>query len=187
MKTPTLILASSSPRRKELLHKITDDFIVSVPTCEETEIGSPEFVAEKNATIKGKNTIGDFVVACDTVVALDGTIYGKPLNESKAVDMLSSLSEKTHSVFSGVYVRYFDKEITFTEKSDVTIKPLSEADIKDYVEKFNPLDKAGSYGLQDGVIVKSFVGSKDNIIGLPTEKLREILRNFINVKEDSNY
>lgn len=187
MTTPTLILASSSPRRKELLHKITDNFIISVPICDETENGSPEFVAENNAIIKGKNTVGDFIIACDTVVALDGVIYGKPLTESKAFDMLSELNGKTHTVYSGVYIRYFDEEITFIETSDVTMKQLSEADIIAYIKEFKPLDKAGSYGLQDGVTVKSFVGSRDNIIGLPTEKIREILRKFINVKEDSDY
>lgn len=182
-----LILASSSPRRKELLHKITDNFIIREPLCDEINNGAPQHVAESNALLKGRAVCGDFVLACDTVVCMDNIIYGKPNNEKCAFSMLSVLNGKTHSVITGVYVRYFDTEIVFSDKSDVNVKRLTENEIYDYIKKYNPLDKAGSYGIQDGIVVQNFTGSLDNIIGLPTEKLREILRKFTDVKEENNY
>ena len=182
-----LILASSSPRRKELLHKITDNFTIREPLCTETDLGTPQHVAESNALLKGKAVCGDFVVACDTVVCMDNVIYGKPHDENHAFEMLSSLSGKAHFVITGVYVRYFDTEIVFSDKSCVNVKHLEEHEIRDYINSFKPLDKAGSYGIQDGIIVEKYTGSLDNIIGLPTEKLREILRKFTNVKEENNY
>jgi septum formation protein len=181
-----LILASTSPRRKDLISKITDDFVTREPLCDEIDGGAPQYVAETNATRKGRSVAGGFVAACDTLVALDGKIFGKPHTKEAAVAMLKELNGKTHEVFSGVYVRFHGEETVFTEKSAVTFKILTDAQITDYVEKFLPLDKAGSYGIQDNVIVDNYTGSLDNIIGLPTEKLREILRKYIYVKEESN-
>ena len=161
-----LVLASSSPRRKELLHKITDDFIVRSPSCEEIETGDPVSVAIKNATLKGRATEGNFVLACDTVVELDGVIYGKPEDNEDAKRMLSALSGKTHCVISGYYVRYGEDENEGYDRSEVTFFDLTDEDIDNYVKKFRPLDKAGSYGIQDGVIVKKYDGSLDNIMKL---------------------
>lgn len=181
-----LILASSSPRRKELIRKITDDFITKQPVCEEITDGEPQFVAETNAVRKGRAADGDFVVACDTLVACDGKIYGKPSGEIDAVGMIKELSGKTHTVISGVYVRFDKEETVFCDKSFVTFKNLTEEEIVSYIKNFRPLDKAGAYGLQDGVVVEKYSGSRDNIIGLPTEKLREILRKYVYVKEESD-
>lgn len=187
MNTLHLVLASSSPRRKELLHKITDDFSVAEPCCCEISVGEPQFVAQNNAVAKGRAVSADFVVACDTIVFSGGIIFGKPSDKSDAVAMLKSLRGKTHSVLSAVYVRFFSDETVFSDVSSVTMKPLSDEEIVSYVNKFLPLDKAGSYGIQDGVAVLSYSGSFDNIVGLPTEKLREVLRKYIYVKEECDY
>ena len=169
-----VILASSSPRRKELLKKIVSDFSVVSPDAEETEEGVPEEIAEKNAVAKGRAVEGECVVACDTIVAMDGKIYGKPYTEERAKEMLRELSGRTHEVISGLYVRVKGKEYVSTEKSEVTFRSLTEEEITFYVTRFHPLDKAGAYGIQDGFVVEKYEGSYDNIVGLPTEKLREI-------------
>ncbi len=182
----TLILASSSPRRKELLHKITDDFVIENPSCEEINAGTPQFVAQTNAVLKGRAVDGDFVLACDTLVSLDGVIYGKPKTENRAIEMIKLLNGRKHVVTSGVYVRFCDEETTFTVNSDVVFKNLTDEEIADYVVRYKPLDKAGSYGIQDGIIVESYAGSLDNIIGLPTERVREILGKYTYVKEEGN-
>lgn len=180
-----LILASSSPRRKMLLHKITDDFEIIEPNVEEKEAGDPSQSAQNNAIIKGKSIKNDALglIACDTIVALDGVIYGKPKTKQKACEMLKKLSGSTHSVFSGVYIKIADKEFAFTEESFVKIKELSQEEIEFYVEKYSPLDKAGAYGIQDNFLVETYTGDYDNIMGLPTNRIREILREYINVKD----
>jgi septum formation protein len=181
----TIVLASSSPRRKILLHKITDNFEIIEPDAEEVEIGDPKQSALTNAIIKGKSIKTDAfgVIACDTLVALNGVIYGKPKTIKKACEMLEKLSGKTHSVFSGVYIKIADKAFSFIEESKVKFKNITKDEIISYVEKYLPLDKAGAYGIQDDVIVESYLGDYDNIVGLPTNRIREIIREYIDVKE----
>ena len=157
------------------MKKVVSDFCVIIPDAEETEEGTPEEIAKTNALKKGRAVEGKNVVACDTLVALDGKIYGKPHTAEKAEKMLAELSGKTHEVISGLYVRINDKEYLSAERSTVTFYDLSPEKIKEYVEKYRPFDKAGAYGIQDGFVVKSYAGSYDNIVGLPTEKLKEIL------------
>ena len=169
------ILASSSPRRKELLKKVVSDFCVIVPDAEETEEGTPEEIAKANAQRKGRAVAGERVIACDTLVALNGKVYGKPHTAENAEKMLTELSGKTHEVISGLYVRLGEKEYLSAERSTVTFYDLSPEKIKEYVDTYQPFDKAGAYGIQDGFVVKSYAGSYDNIVGLPTEKLKEIL------------
>lgn len=186
MNKDTLILASSSPRRKGLLSKITDNFIIQSPTGEEKSEGTPTEVVTSNALSKGRSIKGNFVLACDTVVAYKNTIYGKPHDYEDACNTLKFLSNKTHSVYTGVYVRHDEEETVFFDESSVTFKKLSDEDVIYYVDNYNPLDKAGSYGIQDGIIIAGYEGSYDNIMGLPTEKLREILKRYIYVKEERN-
>ncbi len=170
-----VILASSSPRRRELLSILTD-FRTVMPDAEEISEGDPTFVAVQNAILKGRSITEkcDVLIACDTVVALDGVIYGKPLTAERAKEMLTSLSGKTHEVISGVYIKISGEEISFAEKSEVKIKKLTDADIENYVMKYSPLDKAGAYGIQDGAVVESYRGDYDNIVGLPVYRIREI-------------
>lgn len=172
---PKVILASSSPRRRELLLKLTD-FIVENPVADEISEGEPEFVAATNAKRKGRsvNTECDVVIACDTVVALDGKIFGKPHTKENAVGMLRVLRGKTHEVISGVYVKIDGEEIVFTEKSYVDIKDMTDAEIEKYVSEYLPLDKAGAYGIQDGEVAEKFEGDYDNIVGLPLYRIRKI-------------
>ena len=171
-----LILASSSPRRRELIKKIASDVSVCSPDCDEVTAGDPIFVATENARRKGRAVQGDFVLACDTVVALGKTLFGKPGSEKEAIEALKALSGKTHEVVGGVYLRYNGVEHVFYDVSKVTFKTLTEQEIQNYVQTFRPLDKAGSYGIQDGVVVASYEGSLDNIVGLPTEKITEVLK-----------
>lgn len=182
-----LTLASSSPRRKELLRKILSDFVVENPVCEEVSTGDPRETAVLNAEKKGRAVNAPFVVACDTVVALDGVIYGKPVDKEDAFRMLRTLNGKTHEVVSGCYVRFYGEETTFYDVSPVTFRTLTDDALRDYIERFSPLDKAGSYGIQDGYLVEKYEGSLDNVVGLPTEKLREILRKYVHVKEKSDH
>ena len=169
------------------MHKITDSFVSESPVCDELEEGDPLFVATENALRKGRAIDARFVLACDTLVALDGVVYGKPADEEDAMRMLRALSGKTHEVISACYVRHDGVETTFADVSFVTFKHLSDDELRYYVRTFDPLDKAGSYGIQDGFVVDKYEGSLDNIIGLPTEKLREILRNYVQVKEKRDH
>ena len=157
------------------MKKIVSDFCILVPDVSESETGTPEEIAKENAALKGRAVPGEKVIACDTLVALGNKIYGKPHTEQTAVEMLKELSGKTHEVISGLYVRTGEKEDVCAVRSTVTFYALTEEDIYRYVNRYKPLDKAGAYGIQDGCVVKEYAGSYDNIVGLPTEKLREIL------------
>lgn len=178
-----VVLASSSPRRLELLHNIVEDFVVIPSHCEEVENGKPETVALTNAIRKARAcSEGDIIIACDTLVACGDKIYGKPHTKADAINILSELSGRWHSVFSGVCVVAKGREITFVEESKVKFYNLSREQIKNYVNEFLPLDKAGSYGIQDGVMVECYTGDFDNIVGLPSLKLKEVLGEFCHVK-----
>lgn len=171
-----VILASTSPRRKELLGSFIKDLEIVSPDAEEVEEGAPEVVALSNAIAKGRSVDipCDMLIACDTVVALDNVIYGKPHTDDNARKMLRILSGRTHEVVSGVYLKVKGKEITFIERSFVTIKQLTDKEIDEYVSECHPVDKAGAYGIQDGRIVESYRGDYDNIVGLPTARIKEI-------------
>lgn len=171
-----IILASTSPRRRELLGALTKNFTVIAPAAEEINEGEPKKIALKNAIAKGKSVEErcDVLIACDTVVALDGRVYGKPLTAERAVAMLRELRGRTHTVVSGVYLRAGEKEYAYTEESGVELRDLSDEEIARYVEACKPFDKAGAYGIQDGLIVRSYTGDYDNIVGLPMRKIREV-------------
>lgn len=177
---PKVILASTSPRRKEILSRIVKNFETVSPDASEITEGDPLFVAEKNATLKGRSVSseGAIVIACDTVVSLDGVIYGKPGSFENAVRTLSVLAGKTHEVTGGVYIAKEGEEKIFAVRSFVTLKKLTPQEINDYVRIYRPFDKAGAYGIQDGVVTESYVGDYDNIVGLPAGKIREVLYEF---------
>lgn len=183
-----LILQSASPRRKELLHKITDDFKVeSVPANECVIPSRPAATVMKNAREKAlaiKPENGQTVVGADTVVYLAGRFFLKPKNVEEAFEMLKTLSGKWHSVYTGVCLATNGKVVCFYDKSAVKLKKMTDDEIKRYVETKNPLDKAGAYGIQDGVTVEKYTGSFDNVMGLPTEKLSAEIKKFLTDKED---
>lgn len=182
-----LVLASNSPRRKELLKKEGLDFVVaSSDFCENNTNGTSEQIAKYNAEGKAKavyKSLGDktaIVLGADTVVDLCGTILGKPKNQAHAVEMLKNLSGKTHSVITGYSIIGKGIAITSCVKTEVKFNLLSEELIKKYVATGSPLDKAGAYGIQDGYpLVESYNGSFNNIVGLPTEELCPIIKNLL--------
>ncbi len=172
-----VILASSSPRRKLLLSKIFENFEIVIPTAEEKEYSTPKFTALNNAINKGKsiNVKSDVLIACDTIVAKEDKIYGKPKDSEDAYNILKELSGKVHEVLSGVYLRCGDSEFSFVESSSVKIKKLTDDDILNYIKMYNPLDKSGSYGIQDSVVVYSYLGDYDNINVLKINRIIEKL------------
>jgi septum formation protein len=150
-----LILASSSPRRQFLMHEIGFSFIVRSPDIDESFPVDmpvqtiPSYLAEKKAKVFDASLRDEIVVASDTVVILDGMILNKPVDRHDAIRMLSLLSGKTHQVITAVCLHSKTKTVCFDDRTDVTFKKIPSADIEFYVDHFNPLDKAGSYGAQD--------------------------------------
>ena len=176
-----IILASKSPRRKELLSLITDDFTVDSAEVDETlpcDI-EPDKAVEYLSKIKAQpfRESGKIVIGADTVVAIDGEILGKPKNEKDAFLMLKNLSGKEHSVFTGVTVIKNDKEVTFSVQTRVKFFELDDREIEDYISSGEPFDKAGAYGIQGkgAELVEKYEGDYNNIVGLPVDTL---LKNF---------
>ena len=180
-----LILASNSPRRKELITEyITSDFLI-VPSKAE-EIFDDNKSIEENilqiAKAKGLEVLKehplDTVISADTMVVFQNRIYGKPKDEKDAVRMLSELSNNEHLVMTAYHIFHGDKIISNIVKSYVKFKPLSLDFINRYIKECPPLDKAGSYGIQDELMkdqIDYYKGSLSNIIGLPVEALKKDL------------
>ena len=179
------ILASSSPRRKELLKKLIPEYEIVVPDVDERLLHlSPSDLAAEESKIKAYAVSSlypeDEVLACDTIVVLEDEILGKPLDATDAKAMLKRQSGKRQIVLSGYTYIGKGREITRTVATEVYFNELSDELIDDYVEKKKPLDKAGAYGIQDGYpLVKRIVGSFDNVMGLPTE---DIARHVFNLR-----
>lgn len=180
-----LLLASKSPRRKEILQMLGVDFEVKVAEVEELEnFDPPEKLPELNARIKAQAVAAGekdlWVIGADTMIIFDGRAVGKPRDLSDAFKMLESFSGRTHKVVSGVaLVNSGKKEIvSWSETSLVTFKKLTGKIIETYLEKVEVLDKAGAYALQEhgDMIVENFTGEAENIIGLPIVKLQQILK-----------
>ena len=175
------ILASASPRRKELLSLVIPSFEVLPATAEEKVNISifPEQTAVSLAESKCDEVFenhGDStVIGYDTVVVFEGEILGKPKDENDAYATLKRLSGKTHYVVTGVCVRNKNKRLSGFEKTEVKFNVLSDDFIKNYVDGGSPLDKAGSYGIQDGGIVKEYFGSYTNVVGLPVNLVKKML------------
>lgn len=180
-----IVLASASPRRRELLKKIADNFTVDPAVGEElAEKGlTPAQTACRLAEHKCDEVFarhsGDaeevLVVACDTIVVFDGKILGKPKDVADAVRTLTALSGNDHLVITAVCVRsHKGKRVDFAE-TKVTFNRLSPEFIESYVKGGSPMDKAGSYGIQDGGIVASYEGSYENVVGLPLELTKKLI------------
>lgn len=185
-----LLLASQSPRRKELLHLAGFEFEVKVPEVDETVPADwkaeevPEILARKKANAvfeqfhPGNETV---VVAADTIVIFEGKIFGKPTNEVESLSMLESLSGNEHKVITGVSIRTAEKEISFSDVSKVFFRNLSKEELNYYIQHFHPFDKAGSYGIQDWIgvrIVERVEGDYFNVMGLPVRLVAETLKDF---------
>lgn len=178
--TRKIVLASASPRRKELLAQICDDFeTIALKIDEESRYRRPHLIVQDLARQKTGDLPARYpdriVIGADTVVWHGGKIYGKPRDEETAKRYLRELSGRRHSVYTGVCVCLGDYRNVFYERSDVIFRKLSDADIDAYVRDKKPLDKAGAYGIQDGETVERYRGDYDNIVGLPTRRLKEVL------------
>jgi len=184
------ILASRSPRRKELFKEIVPEFTVLPAVGEETaEAETPEQLVELLARQKAEEIAalpsakGAAVLGADTVVSLDGKILGKPKDEADAIRMLSALSGRTHEVFTGVclILRAGDSSPVVRiahERTEVKFEKLSEKFIREYVASGSPMDKAGGYGIQDGGLVREIKGSYSNVVGLPVELLKAMIKDM---------
>lgn len=180
-----IILASNSPRRRELLKEIFDTFEVIPTNVEErTAVKRGYAICQNLAKIKlgelPKLRPDALIISADTIVYMDGKVYGKPKDENTAKKFLDELSGKRHCVYTGVAIYCAGKIYTFYDKSYVTFKSLSEKDKWDYISTKSPFDKAGGYGIQDGEVVQSYEGSYTNIVGLPMEKLKAQLKKILN-------
>ena len=184
MTRPRLVLASASPRRRDLLSQAGYDVLIAASDVEEMDSCNegPEALALINAkrkwTAVAPQYPSEIVVAADTVVWLDGHFYGKPLDFSEATQMLTDLSGRTHQVVTGVALGRAGEGLQqFAEVSMVTFHALDQYEIVAYLKTIHPLDKAGAYAAQDdsGRIIAQVEGSLSNVIGLPMEKLGAFL------------
>lgn len=183
-----LILASQSPRRRELLARMgLTQFEIRPAAGEETAPAhlAPGQLVEELSRQKAREVAqtaakDDIIIAADTVVAADGQVLGKPLSRENAAQMLRFLSGRTHTVYTGVTVRQGEKELTQHEATHVVFRPLTDAEIAAYVDTGEPMDKAGAYGIQGRgcVLVEGIQGDYYNVMGLPVCRLGLMLREF---------
>ena len=185
------ILASASPRRKELLAEVIEKFEI-LPSCGEEIVEgepTPEELVKALARQKAsevalrKEAAGKAVLGADTVVSLGGKILGKPTDEEDAFRMLSALSGKMHEVYTGVCMLYpkrdgLREELLAAACTKVRFLPLTKEKIRAYIATGSPMDKAGAYGIQDGGLVEGIDGSFSNVVGLPVELCKEMLESI---------
>jgi len=185
---PPLILASASPRRAELLRQLKVKFQVASSNAAEIldEQLSPlelcQINAHRKARAVAKKNPDSLVLGADTLVFLGGVIMGKPISRAEAERMLTRLQGQTHQVVTGIsliHLRAYRERI-FAVSTDVTFHPLDAGQIRDYLAKVNPLDKAGAYAIQEhgDKIVAEISGSYSNVVGLPLERLREEIQSW---------
>lgn len=180
-----LILASGSPRRKELLSLFGVPFVIRAADIDETmDPEKPPFdeVARVSrlkamAVTREKD---DLVIAADTIVVCEGRVLGKPHSREEALSMLRLLSGRDHQVMTGCTVARGEKTETFTEVTDLHFRPLKDTEIARYVDSGEPMDKAGAYGIQGGAALfcEKIVGDYYNVMGLPVCRLGQVLREF---------
>ncbi|MFV9510875.1 Maf family protein [Tepidibacillus sp. LV47] len=190
-----IILASSSPRRKELLELVGIPFRIHAShVSEKVSIDlTPSQVVEELALRKAKDVSKFYheglVIGADTIVVLDGQILGKPKDRSEAFAMLKKIQGKTHTVYSGVAIVdcQSKRQIVAHQKTKVKMKPLSDDEIDAYIATNEPLDKAGSYGIQGigAILIEKIEGDYFNVVGLPLVLLHDLLKQFhISILED---
>jgi septum formation protein len=190
-----IILASQSPRRKQLLEWAEVPFEIIVKPTDETFPDDmpfekvPEFIAETKARVihdsLQKSYHGQYaetpVLAADTVVVLNGTIIGKPKDRDHAVATLKALSGNIHHVITGVVIMNSNHKISFSDTTEVHFHPLTDEQIEFYVDKYEPYDKAGAYAIQEwiGVVgIKKIIGDFYNVMGLPVSRVIHALHDF---------
>tara|TARA_B100000123_G_scaffold93494_1_gene67934 strand:- start:325 stop:927 length:603 start_codon:yes stop_codon:yes gene_type:complete len=183
-----IILASKSPRRKEILEKININFKVMPSNFDENQIifnNNPiEFCQilahekAKNVAMKNENY---FIIGADTIVVEKNQIFPKPRNEEEALKFLQYLSNKTHQVYTGISFIFNGESLNFYEKTDVTFRNISLTDIKFYIKNHNPYDKSGGYGIQDysSIFISKINGCFFNVVGFPLSKFYNKFRFFL--------
>ena len=178
-----LILASASPRRKELLGLFHIPFTIRVADIDETmdNTKSPYDEVARVSRLKAlavERQAEDIVIAADTIVVCSGKVLGKPGSETEAVSMLQLLSGRDHQVMTGCTVLRGDRAETFTEVTDLHFRSLSQKEIEAYVASGEPMDKAGSYGIQGGAALfcERMAGDYYNVMGLPVCRLGQVLK-----------
>lgn len=182
-----IVLASQSPRRKELLGRMGLEFVTQASKIDESAfdgLAARELVAtlsrEKAQWIARQLDGETLVIGADTVVVRDGAALGKPKDAEDAVAMLLSLSGRDHQVCTGVTVCRGDRVLTQVEETQVTFRDLTEAEVRQYVSTGEPMDKAGAYGIQGlgGLLVEGIRGDYSNVVGPPVCRLGQMLKDF---------
>lgn len=198
MKEERWILASGSPRRRELLEQIGVEFEVRISGVEErTSAVMPEDVVLELSGLKAEDVAreapeGSWILGADTVVAVDGRIMGKPGSHKEACEMIRSLQGRTHQVFTGVTLICKEgrgqKGVSFVEKTDVTLYPMSEEEIREYGESEEPMDKAGAYGIQGRFAryVSRIDGDYSNVVGLPVGRVYQEWKSLVEREEEDD-
>ena len=202
-----VVLASASPRRKELIKLIFDDFTVLPAECDETlpdginAVEAVEYLSRiKNNATKELLNGDELVISADTIVVVDGEILGKPTDKDDARRMIKLLNGRIHQVYTGITISQGEKSVTFNEKTDVEFLPLTEKEIEDYISTSEPYDKAyvsiwdtkdahepewkdkaGAYGIQGkaSLLVKGIKGDYFNVVGFPVSRLNRELSEFL--------
>lgn len=188
-----IILASNSPRRKELLKAMEIDFEVrlqdGIDESYPEDLGMtaiPEYISRQKAAAYNIDS-EELLITADTIVYLDGEVLGKPAGAKEACEMLAKLSGRTHQVVTGVTIRTTERIRTFSCVTDVTFATLTMEQIQHYVTKYKPFDKAGAYGIQEWigcVGVTGINGSYYNVMGLPVQRLNRELAAFLGTGND---
>jgi septum formation protein len=183
-----IVLASGSPRRKQLLEWAEIPFRVQVSNVAEDfppELAVqevPVFIARKKAVaVQSELASDELVLAADTIVVLGEHILGKPVHREEAISMLLALQDSRHEVITGVVIRKGDVERSFFDRTQVDFHPLSEAEIEHYVDQYKPFDKAGAYAIQEwiGVVgIRGVQGDFYNVMGLPVSRVVRALKEF---------
>lgn len=183
-----IILASKSPRRKELLEGLGIEFELRPKDTDESFSDSLDpgevagFLSEKKAkAFSSELKSGELIIASDTIVVLDGEILGKPSDHSEAIQMLQKLSGKMHQVYTAFTLMDENKMQTFTDMTKVFFKDLSNEEIEHYVRLYQPFDKAGAYGIQEWIgfiAVEKIEGSYFTVMGLPVHLVYDSLKNW---------
>lgn len=183
-----IILASNSPRRKELLAHVVPNFKVKTKEVEEIyphELEKntvAEYLAKLKASVFQEIRNNEIIITADTIVLLKNTIFGKPKDRDDAINILQQLSGKKHQVITGVCIKSKYKELTFSHTTNVLFKKLTLDEITYYIDKFKPYDKAGAYAIQEWigfVGVEKIDGDYNNIVGLPVQELYVKLNEFL--------
>lgn len=182
-----ILLASNSPRRKELLKELGFDFEVVSVDCDEVypdhlkvdQIAG--YLSELKSDAFRPLKEGELIITADTIVSINDEILGKPIDELHAKEMLQKLSGKTHQVYTGITLKTLTKTITKTDVAHVEFDTINDEELNFYIKKYKPFDKAGSYGVQEWLgmsKIKNIQGSFYTIMGLPTHLIYSLLKEF---------